>query len=433
MSGSGASVTGETAVTLSPDWLARPSVQRLMQVLGADGVDARFVGGCVRDTVIGTDVVDIDIGVPLPPEAVTERLAAAGIKVVPTGLAHGTVTAVLDGEGFEVTSLRQDVETDGRRAVVQYTTDWREDALRRDFTINALSMNSDGAVFDYFGGIADLDARTVRFVGVPEERIREDALRILRFYRFVSRFGLAGADPVSRDSCRGLAALVRDLSRERISQELLKTLTARHAADAVAALIADDVLDQAVVAPWSPDRFTRMIALEEALDLPADAGRRLVALIADPVSVEPAVRSLRPSTKMAERLLAMVQHEPDAATWWQAESHDDDRQWRVAFYRHGAERWRDATLLACAGDTGTPDTPRLRALVDAAAAWTPPKLPVRGADLVARGITGPAVGKGLDFIERWWIANDFTPGRAESLDKLEEAVALVRALSENGA
>ncbi len=430
----GHSETGRTHLALAPDWMARPPVRRLMQALAADGADVRFVGGCVRDALAGEDVVDLDVGVPRPPDAVMACLSAAGIKAVPTGLAQGTVTAVLEDQNVEVTSLRRDIETDGRHAVVRFTEDWREDAWRRDFTINALSMTPDGAIFDYCGGMADLETRTVRFVGDPEKRIREDALRILRFYRFVARFGLPGADGLSRRACRDLATLVNSLSRERVSQEIFKTLTARHATDAVNLLTADKVLDLAVAAPWAADGLARMIALEEGLGLPADAGRRLVSLIADPAAVEPAVRSLNPPARTTDRLLAMIQHEPDAAAQWR--SGDDGRgeakRWRAAFYRCGAETWRDATLLACSRQSAARDMLRLQALSAAAAAWQLPTLPVRGADLVARGITGPAVGRGLDFIERWWVANDFSPGRAEALDKLEEAVALVRSLPESG-
>ena len=166
--------TGETEVRVLEDWMSGPAVVPVMAALGDGGVDIRFVGGCVRDALLGRPVSDIDIGVPLPPDEAVRRLEAAGLRVVPTGIAHGTVTAVSAGTGFEVTSLRRDVETDGRRAAVAFTTDWREDALRRDFTMNALSLRPDGTVFDYFGGLADLDARCIRFVGDPAERIRED-------------------------------------------------------------------------------------------------------------------------------------------------------------------------------------------------------------------------------------------------------------------
>ncbi|MCY4238484.1 MAG: CCA tRNA nucleotidyltransferase [Rhodospirillaceae bacterium] len=430
----GYSETGRTHVVFAPNWMVRAPVRCLMQALAADGADVRFVGGCVRDALVGEDVVDLDVGVPRPPDAVMACLSAAGIKAVPTGLAQGTITAVLEDQDVEVTSLRRDIETDGRHAVVRFTEDWREDARRRDFTINALSMTPDGAIFDYCGGMADLETRTVRFVGDPEKRIREDALRILRFYRFVARFGLSGADALSRRACRDLAALVSNLSRERISQEIFKTLTARHAPDAVNVLTADKILDRAVVAPWAPDRFARMIALEEGLGLPADAGRRLVSLIADAAAVEPAVRSLNSSARTTDRLLAMVQHEPAAAAHWRSgdNGRGEAKRWRAAFYRYGAEAWRDATLLVCSRQSEAGDMLRLRALSEAADVWQLPTLPVRGADLVARGITGPAVGKGLDFIERWWVANDFSPGRAEALDKLEEAVALVRLLPKSG-
>ena len=220
-----------------------PAVAPVIAALGEGGVDVRFVGGCVRDALLGRAVDDIDIGVPLPPDEAVGRLEAAGLKVVPTGIAHGTVTAVSAGTGFEVTSLRRDVETDGRRAAIAFTADWREDALRRDFTINALSLCPDGAVFDYFGGLADLDPPCIRFVGDPHERIREDHLRILRFYRFAAVFGIAAGDPASRAACAALAGRIDALSRERVGQEFLKTLAAPLAAEAVEAMASDGILE----------------------------------------------------------------------------------------------------------------------------------------------------------------------------------------------
>jgi len=420
-----------------------PAVTPVMAALGAGGVDVRFVGGCVRDALLGRAVSDVDIGVPLPPDEAVGRLEAAGLKVVPTGIAHGTVTAVSAGTGFEVTSLRRDVETDGRRAAIAFTADWREDALRRDFTMNALSLRPDGAVFDYFGGLADLDPPCIRFVGDPHERIREDHLRILRFYRFAAGFGIAAGDPASRAACTAEAGRIETLSRERVGQEFLKTLAAPLAAEAVEAMASDGILAAVAKTAWNPARFRRMAALETVLDLPADPVRRLAALIGDAGRADTVGRSLRLSRKQGDRLLAILQLAPDAAgslddtaadavqvpTQDPAQDGAPLKAVRAAFYRHGAENWRDASLLVAASQEEPEATP-LRDLVLAAAGWERPVLPVRGADLAARGIAGPAVGKGLKFVERWWIAQDFRPGREAALEKLEEAIALVRGMGD---
>ncbi len=424
---------GATGVRVSEAWMTGPAVAPVIAALGEGGIDVRFVGGCVRDALLGSPAGDIDIGVPLPPDEAARRLEAAGLKVVPTGIAHGTLTAVSGGVGFEVTSLRKDVETDGRRAAIAFTADWREDALRRDFTVNALSLRPDGAVFDYFGGLADLAAPRIRFVGDPVERIREDYLRILRFYRFAARFGIAAGDPASRAACSAEAARIGTLSRERVGQEFLKTLAGPFAADAVDAMAADGILAAVAAVAWNPARLRRMAALEAELALPPDPVRRLAAPIGDAGRADAVGRSLRLSRKRADRLLAILQLAPDAAAALEdsgaraAQRPERLKAMRAAFYRHGAENWRDASLLAAAARDSA-DTAPLHDLVRAAAGWERPVLPVRGADLAARGIAGPAVGKGLKFVERWWIAQDFRPGREAALEKLEEAIALVRGM-----
>ena len=426
---------GATDVRVSEAWMTGPAATPVIAALGDGGVDVRFVGGCVRDALLGRPVDDIDIGVPLPPDEATQRLEAAGLRVVPTGIAHGTVTAISEGTAFEVTSLRQDVETDGRRAAIAFTADWREDALRRDFTINALSLRPDGAVFDYFGGLADLEAPCIRFVGDPEERIREDYLRILRFYRFAARFGIAAGDPAGHSACTAHAGRIETLSRERVGQELLKTLAAPFAGEAVGAMASDGILEAVAAMPWNPVRFRRMAALETALGLPPDPCRRLAALIGDAGRADALGRSLRLSRKRADRLLAILQLAPDAARDLENPAAEAPggpgrlKAMRAAFYRHGAENWRDASLLAAASQDAA-DTGPLRDPVRAAAGWERPVLPVRGADLAARGLSGPAVGKGLKFVERWWIAQDFRPGREAALEKLEEAIALVRGMGD---
>lgn len=410
--------------------MSSPQLQKLLDALIADGSDVRFVGGCVRDTLLNQPVSDIDIGVPFDPDAIVARLSKAGIRAIPTGIDHGTVTALVDEETFEVTSLRKDIETDGRRAVVGFTTDWSEDALRRDFTMNALSARPDGQVFDYFGGIEDLEARRVRFVGVAEERIREDALRILRFYRFIGRFGVDTADPESRTACSAHADSLSILSRERIGQEFLKTIVTAHAPAAVRAVEEDGVLARVADMAWDVAAFAGMVALEQKLGLTVDAIRRVSALVGDPARAEPLSRSLRLSNAQADRLLLILSLAPDAQEFLAEppEQGSNGPSLRRAFYRHGAAPWRDAILLAAAR-TGDVDVGNVSGVCAAADEWSRPVLPVRGADLVARGLSGRAVGKALEFVERWWIAQDFQPGRDDALDKLDEAVSLVRMLS----
>src|SRR5579863_1600834 len=217
---------GAAARIRPQSWMTARPTRRLLRALARNGVSARFVGGAVRDAVLGRPVSDIDLATPVPPERIQEILEAAGIKVVPTGIAHGTVTAVVPPRHFEITTLRIDVEPQGRRARVAFTDDWRADALRRDFTINALSLDPQGNLFDYVGGIADAKARRVRFVGDAETRIREDVLRLLRYYRFQAQLGFKRADRAARAACRALAPLLPTLSAERVWSELRKLLAA---------------------------------------------------------------------------------------------------------------------------------------------------------------------------------------------------------------
>src|SRR3954471_17682648 len=267
-------------------WQTRKGMRGLLGTLGAAGGDTRYVGGCVRDTLLGLAVNDVDLATRLPPREVMARLAKARIKAVPTGLAHGTVTAIVEGVPFEVTTLRRDVATDGRRATIAYTEDWREDAARRDFTINALSADpSKLDVFDYFGGEADLAARRVRFIGDPLTRIAEDHLRILRFFRFHARFGEGAPDPEGLDACAARANDLMALSRERIADELTKLLALPEPAATVRLMV-----ERGIFRPVLPEideagaaRLERLVEREQAAETPPDPLRRLAALLpADP-------------------------------------------------------------------------------------------------------------------------------------------------------
>ena len=378
-------------------WQDSPGMARIVAALNgpdgpADGA-VRYVGGAVRDTLLGLAVEDVDLATPLTPDQVTQRLAAAGIKVVPTGIAHGTVTAVADGKPFEITTLRRDVATDGRRAVVAFSDDWAEDAARRDFTINALYADpASGAVFDYFGGMADLAARRVRFIGDAGQRIAEDHLRILRFYRFAARFGTGPLDRDARAAIRDARATLRALSRERVAAELLKLLGLPAPAGTLAAMVDDGVL--AEILPEArgdaPAALAQLTACEAALGQAGAPLRRLAALLpADAALADGVAARLRLSSRQRARLTLAatplaVGDEP-----------------RAAAYRQGMDIARDRWLLhADAGDAAA----AMAALTD----WPIPAFPHRGRDLIALGVTpGPDVAQALKAAEADWVAAGF--------------------------
>nr|WP_236694553.1 CCA tRNA nucleotidyltransferase [Sphingomonas sp. Leaf343] len=364
-------------------WRRREGLDRLAAILGGSIGEARYVGGVVRDTLLGIDAADIDIATSHAPEEVLRRLKEAGIKAVPTGLAHGTVTAILAGQPIEVTTLRRDVATDGRHALVAFTDDWREDADRRDFTMNALYADpATGMVYDYHDGLADLAAGRVRFIGDPLRRIAEDHLRILRFFRFHARFG----DAIDADGLAACAARANDLmalSRERIAAEMLKLLVARDAVSVVA-LMVDHAILRAVLPEIDAAGVARLAALaaaERRSGIAPDAIRRLAALVpaadADGVGAR-----LKLSNTDRKRL--------NAAT-----AGPGDEGPHALAYRCGVTIAVDRLLLA-GHDVGV------------LAGWPVPRLPITGGALVTRGLArGPQVAAALRAIETRWIAEDF--------------------------
>lgn len=389
-----------------PPWLDRPPVRAVYDAIG----DGRFVGGAVRDLLLGRAIGDLDLATPSTPETVMARLEAAGIRFVPTGLAHGTVTALADHEPIEITTLRRDVETDGRHAVVAFTNDWAEDAARRDFTMNALYLDAAGAVWDPVGGLEDCLAGRVRFVGDARQRLEEDVLRLLRFYRFLAHYGRGPVDPAARAACRALAPRLPTLAGERVRAELKKLLGAADPVPVVRLMIEDRVLGYLLPAPATPERLAALVRLEPA----GDPVRRLAALL-PPGDAGPVAETLRLSVKERERLLDLTGRlaaPPPGA---------DDRTQRLELYRLGPERYRDLALLAAAagGDAG-----RLAALLAVADAWTDTALPVTGADAVALGVApGKRVGTLLRAVESWWIETDFRAGRQECLAQLRRLTA----------
>jgi poly(A) polymerase len=399
-----------THLTPQP-WMKAPETRAVLAALGG-GESARFVGGAVRDALLGRAIGDIDIATPLPPETVMERLAAAGIKPVPSGLAHGSVTAVIGPQHFEITTLRRDVETYGRHARVEFSADWAADAARRDFTMNALFMDAGGAIFDYVGGLEDLRARRVRFVGAAEARIREDVLRLLRFYRFYAHYGVPPADDEARVAAQALAPLLPNLSGERVAAELLKLLGAPDPVPTLVLMRDDGVLAVLLPEAGSLDRLAALVPLEPA----PDALRRLAALVEGGSSAVTAIAArLKLSSAQRERLTQM------AAPPWPVDLAADEPAQRRALYHLGSALYRDLALLRAA-ELG--NATQLGALLGLAAAWRPVALPVQGRDVTALGMSpGPVIGRLLAELEAWWEAGDFRADRAQCLAELARRVA----------
>jgi poly(A) polymerase len=381
------------------DWQFRPGLRHLLDTLGAGDGDTRYVGGCVRDTILAASVSDIDLATRLTPLDVLERLRGGGIKAVPTGLAHGTVTAVVAGQPVEVTTLRRDLSTDGRHATIAFTDDWKEDAARRDFTINALSADpSSGKVHDYFDGRADLHAGRVRFIGEPLQRIAEDRLRILRFFRFHSRFGRGEADGAALDACTARANDLMALSRERIADELLKLLALPDPAPTLVLMVARGILKPVIPEIAAADRLAALVPLEAAAGLAGDPVRRLAALLPpDPDTAASVAARLKLSNKAAKRLVSASRRETAAPA--------------VLAYRIGRDEAVDRLLLA-AGDSSA---------AASLAGWEKPRLRFGGGDLIAMGLEkGPVVAATVQALERTWAEAGF-PEDAESQRALARA------------
>ncbi len=390
-------------------WMVEPATRAVLAALSAGGVEARFVGGSVRDALLGKRIGDIDIATPASPDRVVELLEKAGIKVVPTGLAHGTVTAIVLPRHFEITTLRRDVETYGRRARVAFDADWAADAARRDFTINAIFLAPDGTLHDPVGGLADLRVHRVRFVGDPPTRIAEDVLRLLRYYRFEARFGTGTGDAEARAACRAAAHLLPSLSAERVSQELVKLLETPDPIAVLRMMQKDGVL--AVVLPEARrlDRLRQLIAFEPEID----PLRRVASLIeVDGEGAVALAARLRFPNAWRDRLHGLSPPRP-------LDPQADARSQRRAIYRLGVERYRDLVTLSAA--QGEMSRSRFAELLDLAGNWTPPVFPLSGRDVAALGILpGERVGRLLAAVRDWWEADDFTADRAACLVYLRE-------------
>ena len=402
-------------------WLREGALARLLDVLGRDGEEARVVGGAVRNALLGEPIREFDIATTAVPQEVIRRATAAGFRPVPTGIEHGTITVVIGSRPFEVTTLREDVETFGRHASVRFGRDWRADAQRRDFTMNALSAGADGVVFDYVGGLADLNARRVRFIGDANKRIAEDYLRILRFFRFHAAYGHGLPDAAGLAACIAARAGLGQLSRERVRMELLKLLLARHATPALAAMAESGLLVPVLGGVPDLAGFQNMAKVETAAGVQADPVQRLGALgarIAE--DAERLWQRLRLSNVEHERLVSM------ADSWWRI-SPADEKGARALLYRLGPERFVDRVLLAWARSPATAHDPAWRALAALPGRWTAPVFPLKAADFIKRGVPqGPALGAALHEAEAAWIAADF-PADPEAIAAIAAAaVAEVR-------
>lgn len=395
-------------------FLKDEGLTHIVAVLAKGGGEARVVGGAVRDSLLGKTRGEIDLACNLPPEMVMAVLTGAGMKVVPTGIDHGTVTAVYDHKGYEITTLRHDVEPLGRRARVAFTDDWQADAARRDFTFNALYVDGAGKIYDYFEGQKDLKAGRVRFIGVAQERIKEDVLRILRFFRFQAWFGKGDADKEGLAACRELAGLIPHLSVERVWREIIKLLAAENPLGAWQLMQETGVLDHVMPEAGNIARLGNLLKIETKYEAPCKALVRLAALL--PAGIANAAKisqRMKLSNKEAEKLRAMLtvpQH---------LKGKLDPVPFRRALYQYGAEDAADAALLLGADEMSSDLEPALAA----AAAWEKPQFPVQGEDILKMGVAaGPKVGEILKVVEEWWMAQDFRPPRDECLKEAKKLV-----------
>ena len=400
-------------------WLAAGPLTRLLGVLDRDGEEARVVGGAVRNALLGMTAEEIDVATTAVPDEVVRRVEAAGFKAVPTGIEHGTITVVIDGQPFEVTTLRQDVETYGRHAKVAFGRDWRADAERRDFTVNAFSARADGTVYDYVGGLADLAARRVRFIGDPKQRIEEDYLRILRFFRFHAAYGTS--DHPDR---AGLAACIAgrngldQLSRERVRMELMKLVVAPHAVPTLIAMTDASLTLRVLSGVSYLASFEMMAKVEAAAGGSADPVRRLGALavwVAE--DAERLWQKLRLTNAEHERLASMGEG------WRRISPADGEQAARALLYRLGPQHFTDHALLAWARSTAGAIDPAWRELAALPQRWSAPAFPLKAADFMSRGVEkGPKLGVAMREAEVAWIAAGF-PEDAAALDAIANAAA----------
>lgn len=416
--------------TLHPQpWMEAPETQAVLNALSAEGAEVRFIGGCVRDAMLKRPIRDIDIALAEPPEKVLDLLRRAGIKSIPTGIDHGTVTAVIGKMPFEITTLRVDVETDGRRARIAYTDDWALDAARRDFTINALSCTRNGDVYDYFNGLRDLGNGVIRFVGDARDRIREDVLRLLRFFRFYAYYGRPPPDQQALEACRELAAGLHVLSGERVRVEIFRTLMATDPADVFLLMRSYGVLEHVLPEAGDVSRLRMMTWLDSRAirmdSVHPHPVRRLAALLdTDASGAETIAERMKMANRQKRRLMTLV-HRP-----YPVSPDSSERTIRKALRHLGPDIVRDLALLNWAGELAVAArlpparTKAWTGLLEAAGAWTSPVYPLRGLDAIDMGVAhGTRVGELLKAVEAWWEDGDYRASREECLKHLKQLIA----------
>jgi poly(A) polymerase len=408
---------GATSRKLKEAWLSGGGLPRLLAVLDTNGEEARVVGGAVRNALLEMPAHEIDVATTAVPDEVVKRVEAAGFKAVPTGIEHGTVTVVIDKHPFEVTTLRKDVETYGRHAKVEFGRDWKADAERRDFTINAFSAGRDGTVYDYVGGLGDLADKRVRFIGNPAKRIAEDYLRILRFFRFHAAYGTSGhPDPAGFAACISGRDGLDQLSRERVRMEMMKLVVARHAVPTLVSMADAGLLLRVLGGVGYLGPFENLAKAERAAGLKADPVRRLGALsVAISEDGERLFQRLRLSSAEHERLVSM------GDGWWRISPPHGEQHARALLYRIGPERYSDRALLAWARSQEGADSKPWHSLATLPERWAAPAFPLKAADFQKRGVApGPALGAAMRAAEEAWIAADF-PADANALNKIADA------------
>ncbi|MEN6542962.1 CCA tRNA nucleotidyltransferase [Parvibaculum sp.] len=400
-------------------WLNEADTRAVMEALMSDGGTARFVGGSVRNALLGEPVLDIDIATNETPERASSLLAAKGIKVVPTGIAHGTVTAVTPTRHFEITTLRVDVKSHGRHADVAFTEDWQADAERRDFTMNALYADADGTVHDPLGqGRADLKARRVRFIGDAEARIREDYLRILRFFRIHAWYGADEPDGAGLKACADLKEGLRQLSGERVRDELLKTAAADNAGAAFRQMAAVGILSVVLPEASRLDRFEKLVDIEANQLFLATPILRLASMLdLDEAGTASVAERLRLSNKDRDRVSKALNDKTKIVSYLSM------REVRRALYIMGPELFKDRVMLGWASDRKGHNAFQWRALLAMADSWTRPDFPLTGAMIKAAGVPeGPEIGRVWREVEEWWIDADFTDDEFSIIERLKAVV-----------
>jgi tRNA nucleotidyltransferase/poly(A) polymerase len=392
-----------------------PALADVLAALNGSGEETRVVGGAVRNLLLGLPLAEIDLATTAEPKTVIDRATAARFKAVPTGIEHGTITVVAEGKPFEVTTLREDVETDGRHAVVRFGRDWKKDAERRDFTINAMSLSNDGTVHDYCGGLADIEKRCVRFIGNADQRIAEDYLRVLRFFRFFAAYGEGDPDREGYLACARARDKLGQLSRERIRSEIMKLLVAKRAPEAMTAMADTGIYDVVFAnAPELP-ALRKLALIEQSNEIEPDAVRRLAAVA---VRIDEDAAHLRERLRLSndefKRLVSMGDR------WWRLTPASGEAYARETLYRIGAEEYSDRALISFAHSDASLADENWGVLLSLPQRWTPPRFPLSADDFIKRGVErGPKLGMAIAAAEAAWIAANF-PEDAASLSGIAE-------------